>query len=159
MGLKHFFHITQFFNLKLAPILDAILNISKCSMMPEWHHSELSRRIYALPESTKKKTLKSSSRSSLNSPEFCQTILIFHPFKQYLELQCRSFKAVLNIFLPFPPEPRLIKYPNIARPLGLHHNHYVSPSTRPLSVSENAHMLTTWCILITYCIHMHANIL
>ena len=27
----------------------------------------------------------------------------------------------------------------IARPLGLHYNHYVSPSVRPLTVSENVH--------------------
>ena len=44
--------------------LDAILDISKCSMMPELHHSDFSRKMYVLPESTKKKSLKSSSRSS-----------------------------------------------------------------------------------------------
>ena len=42
-------------------------------MMPEWHHSDFSRTIYALPESTKKKSLKSSSRSSL-SPSYTVTI-------------------------------------------------------------------------------------
>ena len=35
--------------------MDAILDISKCSLMPKWHHSDFSRAIYALPESTKKK--------------------------------------------------------------------------------------------------------
>ena len=53
--------------------MDAILDISKCSMMPEWHHSYFSRTIYALPESTKKKSLKSSSRSSQNFPKFFWT--------------------------------------------------------------------------------------
>ena len=64
MSLRHAFHITQYFHFKLAFILDAILDISKCSMMPGWHHSDFSRTMYALPESTKKKSLKSSSRSS-----------------------------------------------------------------------------------------------
>ena len=59
MGLRHF-SISH----KLTSILDAILNISKCSMMPAWHHSDFSRTMYALQESTKKKSLKSSSRSS-----------------------------------------------------------------------------------------------
>ena len=30
-------------------------------------------------------------------------------------------------------------FSNIARPLGLHYNHYVSSSVRSLEVSENAH--------------------
>ena len=38
--------------------MDAILNISKCSMMPEWHYSDFSRTMYALPESAKKKKFK-----------------------------------------------------------------------------------------------------
>ena len=64
MGLRHFSIPNNFFYLYFASILDAILDISKCSMMPEWHHSDSSRTIYALLESTKKKSLKSSSRSS-----------------------------------------------------------------------------------------------
>ena len=38
--------------------MDAILDISKCSMMPEWYHSDFSRTMYTLPESTKKKNFK-----------------------------------------------------------------------------------------------------
>ena len=37
--------------------MDAILDISKRSMMPEWHHLDLLRTMYVLPESTKKKLL------------------------------------------------------------------------------------------------------
>ena len=44
-------------------ILEAILNISKRSMMPEWHHLDSSSTMPKQQESTKKKTLKSSSRS------------------------------------------------------------------------------------------------
>ena len=44
-------------------ILDAILNISKRSMMPEWHQLDSSKTMPQQQESTKKKTLKSSSRS------------------------------------------------------------------------------------------------
>ena len=44
-------------------ILDAILNISKRSMMPEWHQLDLSITMPQQQESTMKKTLKSSSRS------------------------------------------------------------------------------------------------
>ena len=55
MSLRHFFHITQFFQLYLASILDAILDILKCEMMPEWHHWDFSRTMYALLESKKKK--------------------------------------------------------------------------------------------------------
>ena len=64
MSYRHFFSYHTIVSLQLASILDAILDISKCSMMPEWHHSDFSRTMYALPESTKKKSLKSSSRSS-----------------------------------------------------------------------------------------------
>ena len=63
MGLRHNFPYHTICLLKLSSILDAILDISKCSMMPEWHHSDFLRTMYALPESTKKKSLKSSSRS------------------------------------------------------------------------------------------------
>ena len=44
-------------------ILDAILNISKRSMKPEWHQLDSSSTMPQQQESTKKKTLKSSSRS------------------------------------------------------------------------------------------------
>ena len=44
-------------------ILDAILNISKRSMMKEWHQLDSSITMPQQQESTKKKTLKSSSRS------------------------------------------------------------------------------------------------
>ena len=48
-------------------ILDAIFNISKRSMMPEWHQLDLSSTMSEQQESAKKKTLKSSSRSFLFS--------------------------------------------------------------------------------------------
>ena len=54
-GFETFFYNTQYFPFIFASILDAILDISKCSMMPEWHHSDSSRTLYTLPESTKKK--------------------------------------------------------------------------------------------------------
>ena len=44
-------------------MLDAIFNISKRSMMPEWHQLDSSSTMPTQQESTKKKTLKSSSRS------------------------------------------------------------------------------------------------
>ena len=47
----------------MTAILDAIFNISKRSMMPEWHQLDLSSTMPAQQESTKNKTLKSSSRS------------------------------------------------------------------------------------------------
>ena len=47
----------------MTAILVAILNISKRSMMPEWHQLDSSSTIPQQQESTKKKTLKSSSRS------------------------------------------------------------------------------------------------
>ena len=43
---------------------------------------------------------------------------------------------------------------SLARPLGLHNNHYVT------SVSENDHNSgTTWHNLIKFCIEMHVNII
>ena len=47
----------------MTAILDAIFNISKRSMMPEWHHLDSSSTMSEQQESAKKKTLKSSSRS------------------------------------------------------------------------------------------------
>ena len=47
----------------MTAILDAILNISKRSMMPEWHQLDSSSTMPQQQESIKKKTLKSSSRS------------------------------------------------------------------------------------------------
>ena len=47
----------------MTAILGAILNISKRSMMPEWHQLDSSSTMPQQQESTKKKTLKSSSRS------------------------------------------------------------------------------------------------
>ena len=47
----------------LTAILDAIFNISKRSMMPEWHQFDSSSTMSEQQESAKKKTLKSSSRS------------------------------------------------------------------------------------------------
>ena len=44
-------------------ILDTIFNISKRSMMPEWHQFDSSSVMPTQQESTKEKTLKSSSRS------------------------------------------------------------------------------------------------
>ena len=47
----------------------------------------------------------------------------------------------------------------IGRPLGMHYNHYVCPSVRPLAVSGNAHnSLTQWYTLIIFCMHIHVNI-
>ena len=40
-GFETFFIIIKCFHLLLASILDAILDKSKCSMMPGWHHSEI----------------------------------------------------------------------------------------------------------------------
>ena len=57
-------------------ILDAIFNISKRSMMPEWHQLDSSSTMPTQQESTKKKTLKSSSRSFWFS-----TGLIVHEIK------------------------------------------------------------------------------
>ena len=47
----------------MTAIMDAILNISKRSMMPEWHQLDSSSTMPQQQESTKKKTLKSSSKS------------------------------------------------------------------------------------------------
>ena len=47
----------------MTAILDAILNISQRSMMPEWHQLDSSSTMPQQQESIKKKTLKSSSRS------------------------------------------------------------------------------------------------
>jgi len=55
----------------LVTILDAIFDISKCSMMPEWHHSDFSRTMYALQESTKKKKFKIKFQVL---PEFAQIL-------------------------------------------------------------------------------------
>ena len=51
----------------MTDILDAIFIFSKCSMMPEWHQLDSSSTMSEQQESVKKKTLKSSSRSSLFS--------------------------------------------------------------------------------------------
>ena len=48
---------------ELTAILDAIFNISKRSMMPEWHQLDSSRTMSEQQESAKKHTLRSSSRS------------------------------------------------------------------------------------------------
>ena len=47
----------------MTAILDAILNISNRSMMPEWHQLDSSSTMPKQQESTEKQTLKSSSRS------------------------------------------------------------------------------------------------
>ena len=57
-------------------ILDAIFNISKRSMMPEWHQLDSSSTMSEQQESAKKKTLKSSSRSFWFS-----TGLLYKPHK------------------------------------------------------------------------------
>ena len=62
------------FLLFLACILDTILNISKCSMMPKWHHLDSSTARFAKQDSVKKKTLELNSRSSLNSALFYRTM-------------------------------------------------------------------------------------
>ena len=55
--------VTYVLGAYLTAILDAILNISKRSMMPEWHQLDSSITMPHQQESAKKKTLKSSSRS------------------------------------------------------------------------------------------------
>ena len=87
-GLRHYFPYHTIFLYQLSSILDAILDISKCSMMPEWHHSDFSRTMCALPESTKKKSLKSSSRPPLNSPEYCRTRFTFNAFLLLCDCLC-----------------------------------------------------------------------
>ena len=57
-------------------ILDAILNISKRSMMPEWHQLDSSITMPQQQESSKKKTLKSSSRSFWFSTRLIGIMLI-----------------------------------------------------------------------------------
>ena len=42
----------------MTAILDAILNISKCSMMPEWHQLNSSSTMPEQQESTEKKNFK-----------------------------------------------------------------------------------------------------
>ena len=59
----------------MTAILDAILNISKRSMMPEWHQLNSSRTMPTQQESTKKKTLKSSARSFWFSTGLYQSIV------------------------------------------------------------------------------------
>ena len=51
----------------MKAILGAIFNISKRSMMPEWHQLDSSCTMSEQQESMEKKTLKSSSRSFLFS--------------------------------------------------------------------------------------------
>ena len=58
-------------------ILDAILSISKRSMMPEWHQLDSSSTMPQQQESTKKKTLKSSSRSFWFSTGLMSAITLF----------------------------------------------------------------------------------
>ena len=54
-------------------ISDAIFNIS---MMPEWHQLDSSSAMPEQQESTKKKTLKSSSRSYWFLPDYHDHIII-----------------------------------------------------------------------------------
>ena len=67
MSVKYRFHHLSAF------ILDAILNISICSMMTEWHHLDSSKARSDIRESAKKKTLDANSRSSQISAFFCRT--------------------------------------------------------------------------------------
>ena len=46
----------------MTAILDALFDISKRSMIPEWHQLDSSSIMHEQQEQTKKKTLKSSSR-------------------------------------------------------------------------------------------------
>ena len=52
-------------------ILDAIVNISKRSMMPEWHQLDSSSTISEQQETLKQNNLKSSSRSFWFSTGLC----------------------------------------------------------------------------------------
>ena len=70
-------------------------------MMPEWHQLDSSSTMPQQQESTKKKTLKSSSRSfwfsTRLSSEKYETILILISFKRYLS---HPEKSLLNLSLP-----------------------------------------------------------
>ena len=61
----------------MTAILDAILNISKRSMMPEWHHSDSSSTMPKQQESTKKKNFKIKF----------QVILVFYRTKNRITIQ------------------------------------------------------------------------
>ena len=64
-------------------ILDAILNISERSMMPEWHKLDSSSTMPQQQESTKKKnTLKSSSRSFWFSIGLKINLVVYHLIKK-----------------------------------------------------------------------------
>ena len=63
---------------KLTAILDAIFNISKRSMMPEWHQLDSSSTMSEKQESAKKKTLKSSSKSFQFSTGLVLSFVISH---------------------------------------------------------------------------------
>ena len=48
----------------MAAILDAILFLAKCSMMPEWHHSDLLSTSYQLQENAKTFSIDAIARTS-----------------------------------------------------------------------------------------------
>ena len=78
-------------------ILDAIFNISKRSMMPEWHQLDSSSTMPEQYESTKKKTLKSSSRSFRFSTGLLGYLLII--FYQLIKFEAPSHKSSQDILI------------------------------------------------------------
>ena len=58
--------------LYFATILAAILNISKCSMIPRWHQSDSWKARSGLHEAIKKKSLNLTSRFQKNMPFICR---------------------------------------------------------------------------------------
>ena len=74
--------------------MDAILNISKRSMMPEWHQLDSSSSMPQQQESTNKKTLKSSSRSFYRTNR-TKMVLSFHILMMYLEQNLHKFNELV----------------------------------------------------------------
>ena len=109
MGSRHFVHITQYFHFSLTSILDAILDISKSSMMRECPHSDFSRTLYALPESTKKFKIK--VQVLLKFAKFCLTIQFYANSFETLQVmvwRCTYCQDIIvRLFLSLLPENEL----------------------------------------------------
>ena len=84
----------------MTAILDAIFNISKRSMMPEWHQLDSSSKMSEQQESAKKKTLKSSSMSFWFSTRLLLLVLNFRllPYRRVAEIQIfeKTFLIVIK---------------------------------------------------------------
>ena len=83
----------------MAAILGAIFNISKRSMMPEWHQLDSSSTMSAQQESPKKKTLKSSSRSFWFSTGLLGLKLIKLEFENELKFYNLKASPDMNVKL------------------------------------------------------------